>query len=592
MLWCGVSDIRNLPRHTEASPGVHAAVTIAARLLLGFLVSVLLLMGVGFFGLDRIGVVRDTTETIVNHDIWAYRTLQGIVQTQVTVIDARRAAVIDFMMRAQHPGTPTGGGAPTIDADTAAARWKSVADKGASEIDHAIATTGAYEQAALAAGAIGRADSWHEITTLLQQAQAQYGVLGADSVSQFAAIARDDLTAVMAGEPKLVTDNIEFASILSRTEDALQTGSGAGEERIAELYQQSRLLLGAAVIVALIVSIAMAFSILRSIVRPLEAFIAFAERVGAGDLSGEPLKVGRDELGRLGATLNSMAESMRQVGRQSREITSTLNASAAQIRASTQQQAASVEQQLAALQETAATADEITHSGARIASRAQEVIQAAQASVQTSASGLRAVAEAARAMDAIRDQGEIVAANIVALSEKTQAIGEIIMTVNDISERSHLLALNAAIEAAAAGENGRSFAVVASELKVLADQAKEATLQVRSILGEIQRGINTSVMLTEEAVKRVAVGRERSDVTERTIEEITASVQESVQTFQQIVASTNQQQIGIEQVMGALQNIRQASQQTAAGTRELDVAAGNLADLSRQLMALGERYKT
>ena len=79
-------------------------------------------------------------------------------------------------------------------------------------------------------------------------------------------------------------------------------------------------------------------------------------------------------------------------------------------------------------------------------------------------------------MDAIRDQGEVVATNIVALSEKTQAIGEIIMTVNDISERSHLLALNAAIEAAAAGENGRSFAVVASELKVLADQAKEATL--------------------------------------------------------------------------------------------------------------------
>jgi methyl-accepting chemotaxis protein len=132
---------------------------------------------------------------------------------------------------------------------------------------------------------------------------------------------------------------------------------------------------------------------------------------------------------------------------------------------------------------------------------------------------------------------------------------------------------------------------VASELKVLADQAKEATVQVRSILGEIQRGINASVMMTEEAVKRVAVGRERSGVTEQTIEAITASVQESVQTFQQIVASTNQQQIGIEQVMGALQNIRQASQQTAAGTRQLEVAASSLAELANQLLVLGERYK-
>jgi methyl-accepting chemotaxis protein len=576
-------------------------VTIAARLLLGFLVSVLLLMGVGFFGLDQIGVVRDTTEAVVTHDIWAYRALQGIVQTQVTMIDARRAAVVGFMMR-NEPAAAAAAGAGAIalgsvgaspgNLAAAAAHWKTLADNGDTQLDKTIGITTGFEQAAQAAGAIGRADSWHEITGLLQQAQTQFTTLRTNSLDQFAAMSQGDLKAVVAAEPRLVADNIEFGAILSRAEDALQTGSSAGEARIAQLYAQSRVLLVWAVIFALIVSIGMAWSILRSIVRPLEAFIAFAERVGRGDLTGEPLKVGRDELGRLGATLNTMSESLRQVGRQSREITSTLNASAAQIRASTQQQAASVEEQLAALQETAATADEITHSGARIAARAQEVIQAAQAAVQTSANGLRAVADAARAMDAIRDQGEVVAANIVALSEKTQAIGEIIMTVNDISERSHLLALNAAIEAAAAGEHGRSFAVVASELKVLADQAKEATLQVRSILGEIQRGINTSVMLTEEAVKRVGVGRERSDVTERTIEDITASVQESVQTFQQIVASTNQQQIGIEQVMGALQNIRQASQQTAAGTRELDTAAGNLAELSRQLMVLGDRYKT
>ncbi len=182
-------------------------------------------------------------------------------------------------------------------------------------------------------------------------------------------------------------------------------------------------------------------------------------------------------------------------------------------------------------------------------------------------------------MDAIREQSEAVAENIVSLSEKTQAIARSSPTVNDVSERTHLLALNAAIEAAAAGESGRSFAVVAAEMKGLADQPRRRPAGP----GDPRRhpaAHQFLVMLTEEAVKRVAAGKERSDTTHATIEEITARVQESVQTFQQIVASTNQQQLGIEQVMGALHNIRQASQQTAAGTRQVETAAANLSELA------------
>jgi methyl-accepting chemotaxis protein len=333
------------------------------------------------------------------------------------------------------------------------------------------------------------------------------------------------------------------------------------------------------------------FLLRQSIVGPLQAFMLFVERVGRGELAGQPAATGMDEIGRLGVTLNSMVEGLKTLAMQSKEATSNLGSAISEIRASTQEQAAGVEEQLAAVQETAATVDEITHAGSQVTKRAQEVIASAQATSQTSADGLRAVTETTRAMDGIREQAEIVAQNIVALSEKTQAIGEIISSVNDISERSHLLALNAAIEAAAAGESGRSFSVVATEMKVLADQAKDATNQVRAILGEVQRGINTSVMLTEEAVKRAVAGKERTEVTQRTIGEITHRFQESVLTFQQIVASTNQQQLGIEQVMSALQNIRQASQQTAAGTRQLNDAAGNLAGLSEQLLGLSARYK-
>src|SRR5206468_8142790 len=133
--------------------------------------------------------------------------------------------------------------------------------------------------------------------------------------------------------------------------------------------------------------------------------------------------------------------------------------------------------------------------------------------------GMQAVQNTTLTMEKIRQQAEAVAENVVVLSERTQAVGEIIATVNDIAEQSHLLSLNAAIEAAAAGEHGRTFSVVAAEIKNLAGQSKEATVQVKSILGAIQKGINSSVMLTEEAVKRVDLGKQQADLAASTIHE-------------------------------------------------------------------------
>ena len=362
-------------------------------------------------------------------------------------------------------------------------------------------------------------------------------------------------------------------------------------ERLARAERDASLALWCGALLTLLICAGVGLAINRLIVRPLVAVMGFVERVGGGDLTGRAAASGRDEIGRLGSTLNGMVSGLSELARTNRSSTGDLNAAAAEIQAAAQEQAASVEEQFAAVQETAATMDQLAQTGVQVAKRAGEVIATAQATAKTSRQGLRAVADTAQAMDAIREQAEAVAGNIVGLSEKTQAIGEIIDTVNDVSERTHLLALNAAIEAAAAGESGRSFAVVASEMKLLADQAKVATGQVRGLLGEIQRGINTSVMLTEEAVKRAATGKARSDTTQRTIEEITARVEEGVQTFQQIVASTNQQQLGIEQVMGALTNIRQASQQTSAGTREVEAASANLTELAQGLMALAGRYR-
>ena len=147
------------------------------------------------------------------------------------------------------------------------------------------------------------------------------------------------------------------------------------------------------------------------------------------------------------------------------------------------------------------------------------------------------------------------------------------------------------VEAAAAGEHGRSFSVVAGEIKNLADQSKEATVHVKSILGDIQKGINSSVMLTEEAVKRVDLGKQQADLAASTIHEMTVSIQQSLQAFQQIMAGTNQQQIGFEHVMQAIKDIGQSSDQSASSTRQMERAASDLAALGQQLRKATERYR-
>jgi methyl-accepting chemotaxis protein len=286
-----------------------------------------------------------------------------------------------------------------------------------------------------------------------------------------------------------------------------------------------------------------------------------------------------------------MVLGLKSFATQARFATENLTSASAEILASTQQQATGTAEQAAAVQQTNITMEEVAQSSTQIAERAKQVAASAEATSAASHAGLQAMENTSRTMENIRAQAEAVAENVVLLSEKTQAIGEIIATVNDLAEQSHLLALNAAIEAAAAGEHGRSFSVIASEVKNLADQSREATVQVRAILGDIQKGINSSVMLTEEAVKRADSGKQQADVANGTIRTMADSIQQSVQAFQQIVAGSNQQQIGFTQVTRAVRDIGQASQQTAVGTQQLERAALNLTALSQQLRKAVERYQ-
>ncbi len=436
-----------------------------------------------------------------------------------------------------------------------------------------------------------RRRGWVELDTAVNEMSRAVTAVGDEARTIYTMLERNQIAEALQRRQRVDELRTAMEQRIETAQTAIDHLTASGRDDIRAIYDSAIQSSVIALVVVFLTAVAVAYLIGSSITRRLGRAIDFVTKVGHGDLTQEIAISGKDELAILGDHLNEMAGRLKSMARTTRETAESVHAATAQIRASTQQQSASVAEQLAAVEQTTATLSEITESGAQINRRAQDVSHGAQTVAASSHSGMKAVDDTIQAMDAIREQAEAVAENIVMLSERTQAIGEIIVTVNDIAERCHLLALNAAIEAAAAGEHGRTFSIVAGEIKSLADQSKEATAQVRSNLSEIQHGINASVMLTEEAVKRVAAGKRQTDATQSTIRTMAENIQESVLAFQQIVAGTNQQQIGLEQVIQALQNIREASSQTAAGTRQLEGAAANLNNLGQGLVEAVRNYR-
>jgi methyl-accepting chemotaxis protein len=268
-----------------------------------------------------------------------------------------------------------------------------------------------------------------------------------------------------------------------------------------------------------------------------------------------------------------------------------LSSSVAEILAATTQQASGASEQSAAIAQTTTTVDELKTIAEQSVSRAQEVAGASRRTVEVSRTGRQAVQDTIGSMGQIKARVEGIAENILALSEQTQQIGEIIATVNGIAAQSNMLALNASVEAARAGEYGKGFAVVAVEVRNLAEQSRQATGQVKAILSDIQRATNATVMATEEGTKRVEEGAELAGQAGAAIEELGMVIEESAQAAAQMVAGGRQQSAGVEQVAVAMQSINQATAQSLASTRQAEKAARDLNDLARSLSEIVKQYK-
>jgi methyl-accepting chemotaxis protein len=335
----------------------------------------------------------------------------------------------------------------------------------------------------------------------------------------------------------------------------------------------------------------------RRLARRTRALAVLAEKVSAGDLAQKASVEGSDELAVLGDSFNAMTERLAGMidnERGSRErleallatISETaqhLSSSAAEILAGTTQQVEGMREQSSAVAQTVTSVDEVLQTSEQAAQRAQQVAAAYDNAVKISNEGRRALDDTVQVMNAVSARTETIAADILSLAENSLEIGEIVSVVAEIADQTNLLALNAAIEASRAGEHGRGFNVVASEIRTLADQSKSATTRVRRILMEIQKSTNSAVIGAEDGSKSVSRALETVSEAGETIRQLEAIVADSARSVAQIAASAGQQRAGMKQIHEAMHYIEQTSSQNLSAIRQAEEAAKDLNELGSRL---------
>lgn len=350
-------------------------------------------------------------------------------------------------------------------------------------------------------------------------------------------------------------------------------------------------IVGVTVFLAVLISLLIAYLITISITRPINIAMSIAEKMSKGEISPDMTDYSQDEMGQMLRSLKDMAATLREQMRELTQGISVLSTSAAEISSTTAQFATTTQEVATSVNEVVVSMKEVKQTTELSNEKSKEMSERAKNVVQISRNGESAVQQTIAAINTIQEQMMSIADSVVGLSDKSQSIGEIIAAVDDVADQSRLLAVNASIEAVKAGEQGKGFSVVAEEIKNLSLQSKQSTSQVRTILTDIQKATSAAVMATEKGSKAVEGGVNQAGQTGSAIRTLGENVTQTSQSAVQIEASSRQQVAGIDQVFSAMESINNAISQNAAGARQLEQSAVNLNELGKKLKAIVEKYR-
>ncbi|HEY5069184.1 MAG TPA: methyl-accepting chemotaxis protein [Candidatus Acidoferrum sp.] len=316
--------------------------------------------------------------------------------------------------------------------------------------------------------------------------------------------------------------------------------------------------------------------------RSITELLTVINQVARGDLSLRG-KVTNDALGNVADSVNYMLDNFTKVLERVRKAAMEVTACSNNILVAADQMQAGATQQDQEITNTSSAVEELTVSMKQVSNNAEASAEAARRALDAAEQGNRAVRDTLEGMQRIRSSVQATAKKIKSLGDRSLEISEIINVINDITEQTNLLALNAAIEAARAGEAGRGFAVVADEVRKLAEHSRSATKDIAALIKAIQAETNEAVVVMEEGTKEVESGATLADQAGRALDAISNVVRQSAELVQEISLASKQQVRGTEGVAHAMQIISNITRQTSQGTRGTVATVSQLVKLSDQL---------
>lgn len=263
-----------------------------------------------------------------------------------------------------------------------------------------------------------------------------------------------------------------------------------------------------------------------------------------------------------------------------------VQSSSTELQAAANQQASGSREQATAMSEITTTISELLATSRQIAESAQRVAQIAEQTALGARSGDATVERAHDSISAIRRQVDSIVSHMLELGRKSQQIGSVLDIVSELAEQTNILAINATIEAAGAGEAGRRFAVVADEIRKLADRVAGSTKEIRGLIDDVRSAVNTTVMATETGSKAVDAGSKQFGDVASAFKQIGGLVSTTTEAAREIELSTKQQTTAVEQVNLAIANVAQATRETEASAEQTLNTATQLSGLSRALLRI------